>query len=149
MGAPLFSKLRRLFGGSETPRSDERFGLSTLDPEERRKIGTDKDPLLGYEAAVERHQQAMEADQGGDSETAITLYQRSVAEGFVGSHPYEALASLHERRRNHTEALRATEAYIELASDGSMPRGAQRSADRKLPDFEARAARYQRLLDKN
>lgn len=91
----------------------------------------------------------MEADQRGDSETAITLYQRSVAEGFVGSHPYEALASLHERRRNHTEALRATEAYIELASDGSMPRGAQRSADRKLPDFEARAARYQRLLDKN
>ncbi len=85
MGAPLFSKLRRLFGGSETPRSDERFGLSTLDPEERRKIGTDKDPLRGYEAAVERHQQAMEADQRGDSETAITLYQRSVTEGFVGS----------------------------------------------------------------
>ena len=148
MGAPMLRKLRRLFGG-ETPRSDERFGLSTLASEERRKIGTDKDPLRGYEAAVERHQQAMEADQRGDSETAITLYQRSVTEGFVGSHPYEALASLHERHRNHTEALQATEAYIELARNGSMPRGAQRSADRKLPDFEARAARYQRLLDKN
>ena len=149
MGAPLIGRLRRLFGGSENPRSEERFGLSTLDPEERQKIGTDQDPLRGYEAAVERHRQAMEADQRGDSETAITLYQRSVAEGFVGSHPYEALARLHERRRNYTKALRATEAFIELARNGSMPRGAQRSADRKLPDFEARAARYQRLLDKN
>jgi hypothetical protein len=28
-----------------------------------------------------------------------------------------------------------------------MPRGAQRSADRKLPEFEARMERYKRSLD--
>lgn len=152
-GARLFGKIRRIFGGeSEAPRSgerrsEERFGLSTLDPEERAKIGTERDPLLGYEAAVERHQQAMEADSRGDPDEAIRLYERSVAEGFVGSHPYEALASLHERRRNHRDALRVMDAYLSLARSGAMPRGAQRSADRKLPEFEARAARYQRLMN--
>jgi len=146
----LFARLRRIFGGgNEAPPGGERFGLSTLDAEEKGKIGTDKDPLRGYEAAVERHHQAMEADRWGDPGTAIALYEKSVAENFVGSHPYEVLASLHERRRNHQDALRVTNAYIRLARSGSMPRGAQRSAERKLPIFEARAARYHRLLDKN
>jgi hypothetical protein len=146
----LFGRLRKIFGGKdEAPSGDERFGLSTLDPEERQKIGTENDPLRGYEEAVERHHQAMEADRRGDPDTAISLYERSVAEGFVGSHPYEALARLHERRHDHEAALRATEAYVRLARSGLMPRGAQRSADRKLPDFEARAARYRRLTAKS
>ena len=146
----MFARLRSIFGGrNQAPADNESFGLSTLAPEERRKIGTEHDPLRGYEAAVERHHQAMEADRSGDPDTAITLYEQSVAEGFVGSHPYEALASLHERRRNHQDALRVTDAYLKLARSGSMPRGAQRSADRKLSDFQARAARYHRLLDEN
>jgi len=142
----VLGKLRRIFGGNETPRSDERLGLSTLGPEERERIGTERDPLRGYEAAVERHQQAMDADRRGDPNEAISLYERSVAEGFVGSHPYEALASIHERSRSHEDALRVTEAYVQLTRRGVMPRGAQRSADRKLPEFEARAARYRRLM---
>ena len=149
----MFGRLRRILDGREEAsrhsRHEERFGLSTLAPEERERIGTEHDPLRGYEAAVERHHQAMEADRRGNPDTTIRLYEESVAEGFVGSHPYEALASLHERRRNHQDALRVTESYIQLARSGAMPRGAQRSADRKLPDFKARATRYQRLLDEN
>lgn len=145
----MFDRLRRIFGGSErATQNDERFGISTLDPEERKRIGTERDPLRGYETAVERHRQAIEADRRGDPAAAISLYETSVAEGFVGSHPYEMLASLYERRRNHEDALRVTEAYARLARSGTMPRGAQRSADRKLPDFEARATRYRRLMDK-
>jgi hypothetical protein len=83
----------------------------------------------------------------GDSQKEIRLYETSVAEGFVGSQPYERLASLHERRRNYEEALRACEAFVLLATSGTMPRGAQRSADRKVPWFEVRIERYQRLLD--
>ncbi len=145
----MLGKIRRMFGrqGSETvPKTDERYSLSTLAPEEKQKIGTEQDPLRGYEAAVERHEQAMESDRRGDPDTAIRLYEQSIAEGFVGSHPYEALASLHERRRNHEDALRVTEAYVRLAESGAMPRGAQRSATRKLPDFQARASRYRRLM---
>jgi hypothetical protein len=39
------------------------------------------------------------------------------------------------------------EAFTELAASGKMPRGAQRSADRKLPDFEERIERLRRSLD--
>ncbi|MDQ3237371.1 MAG: hypothetical protein M3Q54_07520 [Actinomycetota bacterium] len=137
----MFGKLRNIFESKETPRNDERVGLSTLSAEEKQRIGTELDPLRGYEAAVERHEQAMQADRRGDPDAAIRLYEQSVAEGFVGSHPYDALASLHERRHDHEAALHVTDAYIHLAQSGTMPRGAQRSADRKLPDFQARASR--------
>lgn len=77
---------------------------------------------------------------------AIELYGRSVAEEFVESHPYERLASLYERRRNYGEALQILEAYLQLARSGKLPRGAQRSADRRLEEIEVRAARYRGLL---
>src|SRR3712207_7690176 len=46
--------------------------------------------------------------------------------------------------RSLTEALRVSEAFTKLAASGKMPRGAQRSANRKLPEFEARIQRYRR-----
>lgn len=134
-----------MFGGRREISTAGTSSVLGLDPEERAKIGTDEDPLRGYEAAVERHEAAVRADERGDPDAAIQLYEKSVAENFVGSHPYEALASLYERRRNPADALRVTESYIELARSGTLPRGAQRSADRKLPEFEARAERYRRL----
>ena len=147
----LHQNLVRFSSDASIPRCDHqhkqqlpRFGLEAAETE---RIGTEDDPLRGFEAAMERHEEAVRAEQSGDPERAILLYETSVAEGFVGSHPYERLASLHERRRNYEEALRACEAFVLLASSGTMPRGAQRSADRKLPWFEARIERYQRLLD--
>ena len=143
----VLRRLRVIFGRGETRPPGEPSNLFGLDPKERDRIGTEDDPLRGFEAAMERHIQAEKSLQNGDLDEAIRLYEASVAEEFVGSHPYERLASLHERRRNYEEALRACEAFVLLASSGTMPRGAQRSADRKLPWFEARIERYQRLLD--
>ncbi len=125
---------------------DSSGGLFGLDPAERERIGTEDDPLRGFEAAMERHAEAEKAEQNGDSEKAIRLYETSVAEGFVGSHPYERLASLHERRHDYEAALRVSETFLQLAASGKMPKGAQRSADRKLVQFEARIQRYRRLL---
>jgi len=139
--------LRDIFGRESRP-SEGPSPLFGLDAAETERIGTEEDPLRGFEAAMERHEEAGRAEQSGDPERAIRLYETSVAEGFVGSHPYERLASLHERHRNYQEALRACEAFVQLATSGTMPRGAQRSAGRKLPWFEARIERYQRLLDK-
>jgi hypothetical protein len=104
--------------------------------------------MRGFEAAMERYEEAARAEQGGDPEKAIRLYETSIAEGFVGSHPYERLASLYERRRDYRKALRVSEAFVRLAASGTMPRGAQRSADRKLPAFEARIEGYRRSLQK-
>ena len=97
---------------------------------------------------MERHEEAGRAEQSRDPERAILLYETSVAEGFVGSHPYERLASLHERRRNYEEALRACEAFVLLATSGTMPRGAPNAPPTaRSPGSEARIERYQRLLD--
>ncbi len=138
--------MRGIFGREETRPSEEPSGLFGLDAAERERIGTEDDPLRGFEAAMERHAEAERAEQNGDPERAIRLYETSVAEGFVGSHPYERLASLYERRHDHEAALRVSEAFIQLTASGKMPQGAQRSADRKLPGFEACAERYRKLL---
>ena len=144
----VLRRLRGIFGQEEVSPAVSSAGLFGLDEAERARIGTEDDPLRGFEAAMERHAEAEGALQNGDLEVAIRLYETSVAEEFVGSQPYERLASLHERRRDYEEALRVSEAFLRLAASGKMPRGAQRSADRKRPWFEARIEHYQRLLDR-
>ena len=143
----VLRRLLNIFGGQRAPSTEQSSPLFGLDPSERERIGTQEDPLQGFEAAMERHTEAVEAERNGDPERAIHLYETSVAEGFVGSHPYERLASLYERRQNYAQALRVSEAFVQLAASGKMPRGSQRSANRKLPDFEARIERYRQLLD--
>jgi hypothetical protein len=142
----VLRRLRDMFGGSGRS-TGEPSPLYGLDDEERARIGTQEDPLRNFEAAMQRNEEAELAVHNGDTERAIGLYERSIREEFVGSHPYERLASLYERRHNPTEALRVCEAFTKLAASGKMPRGAQRSADRKLPEFEARIQRYRRSLD--
>jgi hypothetical protein len=142
----VLRRLRGIFGREETRPSESSSGLFGLDAAERERIGTEDDPLRGFEAAMERHAEAERAEQSGDPERAIRLYETSVAEEFVSSHPYERLASLHERRHDYEAALQVSEAFVRLAASGKMPRGAQRSADRKLPEFEARIERYRKLL---
>jgi len=142
----VLRRLRDIFGGSD-PDSREPSPLYGLEDEERARIGTEEDPLRNFEAAMQRNEEAEKAFEGGDTERAIKLYEISVHEEFVGSHPYERLASVYESKHNPTEALRVCEAFTKLAASGKMPRGAQRSADRKLPEFEARIQRYRRSLD--
>ena len=139
--------LQNILGGQRAPSTEHPSPLFGLDPSERERIGTEEDPLQGFEAAMERHTEAVEAERNGDPERAIHLYETSVAEGFVGSHPYERLASLYERRQNYAQALRVSETFVQLAASGRMPKGSQRSANRKLPNFEARIERYRRQLD--
>jgi hypothetical protein len=141
----VLRRLRAIFGGEARP--EEPTGpLYGLDPEERERIGTEHDPLRDFEAAMRRNEEAERAERSGDPQRAIDLYEESVAEGFVGVHPYERLASLHERRRDPAAALRVCEAYLRLATSGTMPRGAQRRADRKVPEFEARVERYRAMI---
>ena len=140
--------IQKLFGEGEPEREPRRNASGGILPaDEAERIGTKEDLLAGYEAALERNTQAARFEERGDAREAIHLYETSVAEEFVGAHPYERLAALHENRRNHAEALRVTEAFISLARSGRLPRGSQRSADRKLPEFEARAGRYREKLE--
>jgi hypothetical protein len=142
----VLRRLRDIFGGRDRP-AGQPSPLYGLEEEERARIGTEEDPLRNFEAAMQRNEEAELAFHNGDTERAIKLYEISIREEFVGSHPYERLASLYESRHNLIEALRVCEAFTELAASGKMPRGAQRSADRKLPEFEARIQRYRRSLE--
>jgi len=142
----VFRRLRDIFGGTTRP-TGESSPLYGLEDEERARIGTEEDPLRNFEAAMQRNEEAELAVNGGDTERAINLYEISIRVEFVSSHPYERLATVYESRHNPTEALRVCEAFTKLAASGKMPRGAQRSADRKLPEFEARIQRYRRSLD--
>jgi hypothetical protein len=100
--------LRNIFGREEDRSTREPSALFGLDPAERERIGTKEDPLHGFEAAMERHADAEGAEQNGDPEKAIRLYEASVTEGFVGSNPYERLTSLYERRQAYEAALRVS-----------------------------------------
>jgi hypothetical protein len=142
----VLRRLRDIFGGRDRP-AGEPSPLYGLEEEERARIGTEEDPLRNFEAAMQRNEEAELAFHNGDTERAIKLYEISIREEFVRSHPYERLAFLYESRHNLIEALRVCEAFTELAASGKMPRGAQRSADRKLPEFEARIQRYRRSLE--
>ena len=142
----------RIFGGvrdasRDAPPVEESRGLSGLSAEVFEKIGTDEDPMRDYEEGLERNFRGMDAEQRGDVERAVTLYEQSVAGSFVDSHPYERLAGLYEQRRGYGEALRVLEAYVRLAGSGTMPRGAQRSADRKMPEMQVRITRYRKLYE--
>jgi hypothetical protein len=145
----VLRRLRDIFGREKAPHEGSSAGLFGLDRAERERIGTEGDPLRGFEAAMERHAEAERAEQNGDPERALRLYEISVSEEFVGSYPYERLTSLHERRHDYEAALKASEAFVRLAASGKMPRGAQRSAERKLPQFEARMERYRDLLGRD
>jgi hypothetical protein len=141
----VLRRLRSMFGGSE--RGDgPQAPLYGLGEQEGQEIGTEADPLLDFEAAMQRNEEAERVLQAGDTDRAIDLLEKSVSEEFVGSHPYERLASIYESR-NPAEALRVCEAFTRLAASGKMPRGAQRSANRKLPEFKARIERFRRSLE--
>jgi hypothetical protein len=142
----VLRRLRDIFGGRDRP-AGQPSPLYGLEEEERARIGTEEDPLRNFEAAMQRNEEAELAFHNGDTERAIKLYEISIREEFVRSHPYERLASVYESRHNLIEALRVCEAFTKLAASGKMPRGAQRSADRKLPAFEARIQRYRISLD--
>jgi hypothetical protein len=58
------------------------------------------------EAQTARNLEAMAAEQAGDLELAIELYERNVAEGFAGDLPYGRLVAIYERRAAYDEAER-------------------------------------------
>lgn len=143
----MFRRLLDKISGNAALSRNELSGETILNDAEFERIGTDEDPMRDYEAAFERNFKAMEAEQRGDVERAIELYESCVASEYVKSHPYERLADLYERRKARTDALRVLEVFIDLAKSGRMPRGAQRSADRKLPEIESRAELLRQIVD--
>jgi hypothetical protein len=68
------------------------------------------------EAQTARNLEGLTAEQGGDLAAAIRLYERNVAEGFVGDLPYGRLVAIYERRGDLDAAERVLRRAIEVFS---------------------------------
>ena len=66
------------------------------------------------EAQTARNLEGLSAEQAGQIDAAMALYERNVAEGFGGDLPYGRLVALYERRRAFDEAERVLLRAIEV-----------------------------------
>ena len=88
----------------------------------RRSIGEPDEPRETLEdrwlleAQTARNLEGLTAEQAGDLDGAIALYERNVAEGFPGDLPYGRLVALYERRGALAEAERVLLRAIEVFS---------------------------------
>jgi tetratricopeptide (TPR) repeat protein len=80
------------------------------------------------EAQTARNLEALTAEQAGEVERAIALYERNVAEGFVGDLPYGRLVMLYERRGALEDAERVLRRAIEVFETSQRRTAADRRA---------------------
>jgi tetratricopeptide (TPR) repeat protein len=66
------------------------------------------------EAQTARNLEGLAAEQVGQLDEAIGLYERNVAEGFPGDLPYGRLVAIYERRGAFDEAERVLRRAIEV-----------------------------------
>jgi hypothetical protein len=66
------------------------------------------------EAQTARNLEAMAAEQAGEQDVAIALYERNVLEGFPGDLPYGRLVGIYERRGAIDDAERILLRAIEV-----------------------------------
>jgi hypothetical protein len=76
------------------------------------------------EAQTMRNLEGLTAEQSGDVEGAIALYECNVNEGFAGDLPYGRLVAIYEKRGALVEAERVLRRAIEVI-EGSQRRTPQ------------------------
>ena len=80
------------------------------------------------EAQTARNLEGLTAEQAGDLELAIALYERNLAEGFPGDLPYGRLVAIYERRGDLDAAERVLRRAIEVLSASSRRTAQDRRA---------------------
>ena len=90
------------------------------------------------EAQTARNLEGLAAEQAGDLEAAIALYERNVAEGFAADLPYGRLVAIYERRGALDEAERVLRQAI--AAIGASRRRPARDRQALVRVFRRRLA---------
>ena len=80
------------------------------------------------EAQTARNLEAISAEQAGNTEAAIELYERNVAEGFPADLPYGRLVAIYERRQAFDDAERVQRRAIEVLGSSRRRTPADRRA---------------------
>ena len=96
------------------------------------------------EAQTARNLEAFAAEQAGEVEQAIALYEENVREGFPGDWPYGRLAQLYLRREAYDDAERVLERAIEVIGASQRRLRADRQAQVREFRRRLRQLRQQR-----
>ena len=80
------------------------------------------------EAQTARNLEGLAAEQAGDLEAAIALYERNVAEGFPADLPYGRLVAIYERRAAFDDAERVLRLAIDALTSSTRRSAADRRA---------------------
>jgi tetratricopeptide (TPR) repeat protein len=80
------------------------------------------------EAQTARNLEAHAAEQAGELERAVELYEQNAREGFPGDWPYGRLALLYQRQRAFDDAERILERAIEVLGTSQRRSRADRQA---------------------
>ncbi|NOH00713.1 MAG: hypothetical protein HND47_01410 [Chloroflexi bacterium] len=62
----------------------------------------------------ERLTQAQKFEKSNDIQSAITLYEQNISDGFLASLPYERLRIIYEKKKDYQNAIRVCKRYIEI-----------------------------------
>ncbi len=127
--AKLFDACQATLGGKEA--SSVHFDLD-VDVEDE-----EDEPDLGYEL----NQTGMAYEAKGDIENAILYYEKSVAAGFDGSHPYSRLGVLYRKQRKFQDEIRICDAAIKMLEGGP-------NCEKKVTDFQHRKTAALQKLEK-
>jgi len=63
---------------------------------------------------VDRNLTGRSLEKSGHIDEAVTLYEKNIEDGFIGSHPYERLRIIYTKRKDYGNAIRVCQAYINL-----------------------------------
>lgn len=85
-----------------------------------------------FEVMVERNLTGKELERAGAIDRAVALYEANLADGFIGSHPYERLRIIYAKRQDHPNALRVCRAYLALARGDAQKKSRFREHAEKL-----------------
>lgn len=68
----------------------------------------------GMEYLVGRNDRGIELENKKEIEAAIVIYELSVGDAFLGTHPYDRLRIIYGKRRWYKDAIRVCRAYLDL-----------------------------------
>jgi hypothetical protein len=66
------------------------------------------------EFLVERNNRGIELEKNGNIESAIIVYEISVADDFFGTHPYDRLRIFYTKTKWYKDAIRVCQSYLDL-----------------------------------
>ena len=64
---------------------------------------------------VDRNLRGKTLEKSDHIDEAIALYEKNIADEFIGSHPYERLRIIYTRRKDYSNAIRVCRAYLNLS----------------------------------